>query len=148
MRNIKQNRIDLPFVVDNLKRAFRILCHSYATASENAVRSCIQNININCRELLSQIDYIVVKITDVSSFLEEKMNLLEADLLSSGISILKVNLSPMRTVSTSRDRLSRIRILGGGASGALVILIISGSLIGIMPNVIFFEDISYVHLTL
>lgn len=62
--------------------------------------------------------------------------------LSSGISILNVSLSPIRTVSTSLDLLSRMRILGGGASGALVILIISGSLIGIIPNVIFLEDMS------
>lgn len=50
------------------------------------------------------------------------------NLLSSGISILNVSLSPIRTVSTSLFRLSNIRILGGGASGAEVMLIISGSL--------------------
>lgn len=54
--------------------------------------------------------------------------LLQVYLLSSGISIRNVNLSPIRTVSTSRVRESRIRILGGGASGADVMLIISGSL--------------------
>lgn len=49
--------------------------------------------------------------------------------LSSGISILKVSLSPIRTVSTSLALESKIRILGGGASGADVMLIISGSLL-------------------
>lgn len=39
-----------------------------------------------------------------------------------------VSLSPILTVSTSRWRVSKMRILGGGASGADVILIISGSL--------------------
>lgn len=38
-------------------------------------------------------------------------------LLSSGISIRNVNRSPIRTVSTSRLRASKILILGGGASG-------------------------------
>lgn len=52
----------------------------------------------------------------------------EMNVLSSGISILKVSLSPILTVSTSWRRLSRMRILGGGASGAEVMLIISGSL--------------------
>lgn len=68
----------------------------------------------------------------------------------------------MRTVSTSLERLSKMRILGGGASGAEVILIISGSLkkvsrvripirkdrtvrtylIGIIPKVMFLDDMS------
>lgn len=38
-------------------------------------------------------------------------------LLSSGISMRNVRRSPIRTVSTSRLRVSKIRILGGGASG-------------------------------
>lgn len=144
------NKINQPFVVDNLKRAFRVLCHSYATASENAVRSCVQKININCCKLIIMSRSYRGWDWCLFLFKKKKKNEFagETDLLSSGISILNVNLSPMRTVSTSRDRLSRIRILGGGASGALVILIISGSRIGIMPNVMFFEDISYVHLTL
>lgn len=50
------------------------------------------------------------------------------NLLSSGISILNVSLSPILTVSTSLFLESKIRILGGGASGADVMLIISGSL--------------------
>lgn len=50
------------------------------------------------------------------------------DLLSSGISILKVSLSPILTVSTSLRAASRMRILGGGASGAEVMGIMSGSL--------------------
>lgn len=50
------------------------------------------------------------------------------NLLSSGISILNVSLSPILTVSTSRLLESKILIRGGGASGAEVILIISGSL--------------------
>lgn len=79
---------------------------------------------------------------------KNNINILILYSLSSGISILNVSLSPIRTVSTSLDLLSRMRILGGGASGALVMLIISGSLMGIMPNVMFFEDMSYVHLTL
>lgn len=49
-------------------------------------------------------------------------------LLSSGISMRKVSLSPMRTVSTSLLRASRMRMRGGGASGAEVMEIISGSL--------------------
>lgn len=69
---LKRSKIDLPFIIDNLKRAFRIFCHSYATASENTVRSCIQNININfmnyCHESIDFIS-IVVEIIDVSSFL-------------------------------------------------------------------------------
>lgn len=80
--------------------------------------------------------------------MKNNINILILYSLSSGISILNVSLSPIRTVSTSLDLLSRMRILGGGASGALVMLIISGSLMGIMPNVMFFEDMSYVHLTL
>lgn len=79
---------------------------------------------------------------------KNNINILILYSLSSGISILNVSLSPIRTVSTSLDLLSRMRILGGGASGALVMLIISGSLMGIMPKVMFFEDMSYVHLTL
>lgn len=51
------------------------------------------------------------------------------DLLSSGISILKVSLSPILTVSTSLSLASKMRILGGGASGAEVMLIASGSLL-------------------
>jgi len=51
--------------------------------------------------------------------------------LSSGISILNVSLSPIRTVSTSLARESKILILGGGASGAEVMLIISGSLLSV-----------------
>ena len=65
----------------------------------------------------------------------------------SGISILKVSLSPILTVSTSLARLSRILILGAGASGAEVMLIMSGSLIGIMPKVMFLLLVSYVHRT-
>ncbi len=37
--------------------------------------------------------------------------------------------------------------LGAGASGADVMLIMSGSLIGIMPKVMFLLLVSYVHLT-
>ena len=65
----------------------------------------------------------------------------------SGISILKVSLSPILTVSTSFCLASRILILGAGASGAEVMLIMSGSLMGIIPNVMFLLLVSYVHLT-
>jgi len=54
----------------------------------------------------------------------------------------------MRTVSTSLLKASKILIFGGGASGAEVMEIVSGSLMGIMPKVMFRELISYVHLTL
>jgi hypothetical protein len=37
--------------------------------------------------------------------------------------------------------------LGAGASGADVMLIMSGSLMGIMPNVMFLLLVSYVHRT-
>lgn len=50
-KNVKWNKIHLPLVVDNLKRAFRIFRHSYATASEYAIWSCTQNININSRQI-------------------------------------------------------------------------------------------------
>lgn len=50
-------------------------------------------------------------------------------LLVSGISILKVRMSPILTVSTSRRAASRMRILGGGASGVEVMGIMSGSLL-------------------
>uniref|UniRef100_A0A1A9UT08 Uncharacterized protein n=1 Tax=Glossina austeni TaxID=7395 RepID=A0A1A9UT08_GLOAU len=67
---------------------------------------------------------------------------LVGNVLSSGISIRKFKRSPMRTVSTSRCLVSKMRILGGGASGDELMCIISGSRIGIMPNVIFFELMS------
>lgn len=53
----------------------------------------------------------------------------QKDSLSSGISILKASLSPILTVSTSLASASKIRILGGGASGAEVMGIMSGSLV-------------------
>ena len=66
----------------------------------------------------------------------------------SGISIRNVSRSPIRTVSTSCWRESRIRILGAGASGAEVMLIMSGSRMGIIPKVMFLDVVSYVHRTL
>jgi hypothetical protein len=41
-----------------------------------------------------------------------------------------------------------MEIFGAGASGAAVMLIMSGSLMGIMPNVTFLAVVSYVHRTL
>ncbi len=66
----------------------------------------------------------------------------------SGMAILNVRRSPMRTVSTSWPLASRMLILGAGASGADVMEIMSGSLMGIMPKVMFLDEVSYVHLTL
>ena len=60
---------------------------------------------------------------------------------------MNVSLSPILTVSTSFCLASRILILGAGASGAEVMLIMSGSLMGIMPKVMFLLLVSYVHLT-
>ena len=54
----------------------------------------------------------------------------------------------MRTVSTSLPRELSMLILGAGASGAEVMLIMSGSRMGIMPKVMFFELVSYVQRTL
>lgn len=112
-----------PFVVDYLECTFGIFGHCHATASKYSIRSC-KNVFVKMNRWRYLGGCRVVYV------------------LSSGISILKVNLSPIRTVSTSLVLLSRIRILGGGASGALVMLIISGSRIGIIPKVMFFDDMS------
>lgn len=56
-------------------------------------------------------------------------NVLNGYVLSSGISIRNVRRSPIRTVSTSWLRVSKMRIRGGGASGDELIWIISGSLL-------------------
>ena len=54
----------------------------------------------------------------------------------------KVSLSPMRTVSTSLAKASKILIFGGGASGADVMEMVSKSRIGIIPKVMFLELMS------
>lgn len=51
-------------------------------------------------------------------------------ILLPGISMRKMSRSPMRTVSTSPPFGSKMRIRGGGAAGAEVMLIMSGSLLG------------------
>lgn len=114
-----------PFVIDDLEGTFWVFGHGDATSCENSIGS-----------YGSKKTKVTIRNIKVSRRNDDKNS------LSSGISILNVSLSPIRTVSTSLDLLSRMRILGGGASGALVILIISGSLIGIIPNVIFLEDMS------